>query len=106
MTTISAEFNKKVATLYIKNREKLETLDTNTIESFATEILEIINKEKKKSDSLHDLELLKYNMGLLKTYSYKLKQYPPETDEYDFTQNDCKNLVDSTKKWLTLERLI
>ena len=106
MTTLSAEFKKKVADFYLKNREKLETLDSNTMESFATELLEIINKEKKKSDALHDLELLEHNMGLLKTYASKLKQYTPETDEYDFTQNDCKNLVDSTKKWLTLEGLI
>ena len=106
MTTLSAEFKKKVADLYLKNREKLEKQDPANFESFASEILEIINNEKKTSDALHDLEILEHNMGLLKTYSSKLKQYTPETDEYDFTQNDCKNLVDSTKRWLNLEGLI
>ena len=106
MTSLSIEFKKKVADAYIKNREKLEKLNANTMESFATQILEIINKEKKKSDALHDLGILEQNMQLLKNYSSKLKDYKPDTDEYDFTQNDCKNVVDSTKKWLTLEGLI
>ena len=106
MTILSAEFKAKIADIYIKNREKMEKLDPHTMESFSSEILEVINKEKKKSDAVHDLELLEYNMGLLRTYSSNLKHYTPETDEYDFTQNDCKNLVDSTKKWLTLEELI
>lgn len=97
------DFKRKVADIYIEQRTKLEKLDPTTMESFATEILEIINKEKKKSDALHDLEILEDNMGLLKNYSVALKQYAPETDEYDFTLNDCKNLINSTKKWLTLE---
>jgi len=106
LSTLSAEFKKKVANLYLKNREKLENLDPTNMESFASEILETINNEKKTSDALHDLEILEHNIGLLKTYSSKLKQYTPKTDEYDFTQNYCKNLVDSTKRWLTLEGLI
>jgi len=97
------DFKRKVADIYLEQRTKLEKLDPTTMESFATEILEIINKEKKKSDALHDLEILEDNMGLLKNYSVALKQYAPETDEYDFTLNDCKNLINSTKKWLTLE---
>ena len=100
------DFKRKVADIYLEQRTKLEKLDPTTMESFATEILEIINKEKKKSDALHDLEILEDNMGLLKNYSVALKQYAPETDEYDFTLNDCKNLIKSTKKWLTLEGLI
>lgn len=106
MTTLSAEFKKKVADLYIENREKLEKYDPGAMEDFATELLKMVNEEKKKSNALHDLELLEYNMGLLKNYSVALKGYESETDEYDFTRNDCKNLVDSTKKWLKLERLI
>ena len=103
MSTLSMDFKRKVADIYLEQRTKLEKLDPTTMESFATEILEIINKEKKKSDALHDLEILEDNMGLLKNYSVALKQYAPETDEYDFTLNDCKNLINSTKKWLTLE---
>ena len=106
MSTLSMDFKRKVADIYLEQRTKLEKLDPTTMESFATEILEIINKEKKKSDALHDLEILEDNMGLLKNYSVALKQYAPETDEYDFTLNDCKNLIKSTKKWLTLEGLI
>ncbi|PVX26791.1 MAG: hypothetical protein CW691_00315 [Candidatus Bathyarchaeum sp.] len=106
MTTLSVEFKRKAANMYIQNREKLEKLEPNTMEHFASKILEIIDTEKKKSDALHDLEVLEYNMELLKNYASKLKQYEPETDEYDFTQNDCTNMVDSTKKWLTLEGLI
>ena len=45
-------------------------------------------------------------MRLLQGHSSKLKEYEPETDEYDFTNNDCKNLLASTKKWLELEELI
>ena len=106
MAALSMDFKRKVADIYLEQRTKLEKLDPTTMESFATEILEIINKEKKKSDALHDLEILEYNMRLLKNYSAGLKQYAPETDEYDFTLNDCKNLINSTKKWLTLEGLI
>ncbi len=106
MTTLSAEFKRKVATLYLENREKLENLDPAAMDDFATELLKMVDEEKKKSDALHDLEILEYNMGLLKNYSVALKGYEPETDEYDFTRNDCKNMVDSTKKWLKLEGLI
>ena len=106
MGNLSVDFKRKVADLYIDNREKLEKLEATTMESFATKILEMINIEKSKKNALHDLEILDYNMGLLKNYSTALKGYEPETDEYDFTQNDCKNLIDSTKKWLKLEGLI
>ena len=106
MTTLSADFTRKVADLYIQKRNSLEKLDPTKMETFATETLDIINKEKKKSDALHDLKILDYNMGLLKHYSVAFKKYEPETDEYDFTQNDCKNVIYSTKRWLKLEGLI
>lgn len=106
MTTLSAEFKRKIADLYLKNRGKLKTLDPVTMDYFATELLKMIVDQKKKSNALHDLEVLEYNMGLLKNYSGALKGYEPETDEYDFTSNDCKNLIDSTKKWLKLEGLV
>lgn len=106
MGNLSVDFKRKVADLYIDNREKLEKLEAIAMESFATKIIEMIDIEKTKTNALHDLEILDYNMGLLKNYSTALKGYEPETDEYDFTQNDCKNLIDSTKKWLKLEGLI
>ena len=106
MGTLSMDFKRKVAEIYLEKRAQLEKLDPNAMESFAIEILETINKEKTKSDAFHDLEILDYNMKLLKNYSAALKQYEPETDEYDFTQNDCKNVINSTKRWLKLEGLL
>lgn len=106
MTTLSTEFKRKVADLYLGNKERLENFDPVAMEDFATKLLKMVNEKKKKSEALHDLEILEYNMGLLKNYSVALKEYKPETDEYDFTKNDCKNLIDSTKKWLKLEGLI
>lgn len=106
MTALSEEFMKKVAELYVTNRAKLEKLEPPTMESFATKVLELIKKEKKHASSLHDLQILEYNMLNLKNYSAALDMYSPDTDEYDFTQNDCKNLINSTKKWLTLEKQI
>ena len=76
------------------------------MESFAGKVLELIKKEKKHASSLHDLQILEYNMANLKNYAAALDTYKPDTDEYDFTKNDCKNLIDSTKKWLTLEKQI
>jgi hypothetical protein len=106
MTTLSEDFKRTVADLFSKNIKDLDNYDPQTMESFATNVLKTINKEKKKSSALHDLEILEYNMSILKTYASKLKEYKPDTDEYDFTRNDCKNLVDSTKKWLNLEGLL
>ncbi|MDG6223111.1 MAG: hypothetical protein IAX21_01985 [Candidatus Bathyarchaeota archaeon] len=106
MTTLSEEFMKKVAELYQNNRTKLENLDESALEKFASKILELIKKEKKQSSALHDLQILEYNMGKLKNYAEALATYKPDTDEYDFTKNDCKNIVDATKKWLTLENKI
>jgi hypothetical protein len=106
LTTLSAEFKKKIADMYSKNRDKLEALEPKSMQFFSSRILELITQEKKKSDAIHDLEILEYNMGLLKNYSSSLNHYEPETDDYDFTRIDCKKLVDSTKKWLTLEKLI
>lgn len=104
MTSLSEEFMKKVAELYKTKRTKLENLDPQTMEKFADKVLELTHKEKKHSSALHDLQILEYNMGNLKNYSVALGEYKEDTDEYDFTQNDCKNLIDSTKKWLTLEK--
>lgn len=106
MTILSDKFKNQVADLYLGNKNKLEEYDPVTMESFASELLGMIHIEKKKSEALHDLEILEYNMKLLQSYTFKLKEYKPDTDEYDFTINDCKNTIDSTKKWLKLEGLI
>ena len=106
MGLLSLEFKKRVSEIYQKNITELEKLDPTKMETFAIEIIENIDNEKKKSEAIHDLEILEYNMKLLKKYSAALKKYAQDTDEYDFTQNDCKNLVDSTKRWLKLERLL
>jgi hypothetical protein len=106
MTTLSDKFIRKVADLYIKKRAKLEQYDPESMETFASQLLEMIVEEKEESKNLHDLQLLEYNMKMLQSYALKLKEYELDTDEYDFTHNDCKNLVDSTKKWLKMERLI
>ena len=97
---------KKVAELYTKKQDKLESLDAPAMESFANKVLDLITKEKRHASSLHDLQILEYNMAKLKNYAAALDTYKPDTDEYDFTKNDCKNLIDSTKKWLTLEKQI
>jgi len=106
MTTLSDEFKRKVADLYLKKQTRLEEYNPEIMESFASELLEMVNEEKNRSKALHDLEVLEYNMKILRSYASKLKEYNPDTDEYDFTRNDCKTTVDSTKKWLKLEGLI
>ena len=106
MAALPIEFKRKVADLYLEKRIKLEELDTNTMESFASEILDMIGKEKEQSLARHDLEVLESSMRILKNQAVKLKGFEPETDAYDFTLNDCKNILNSTKKWLKLEGLI
>jgi len=44
-------------------------------------------------------------MKHLKKDSEELKKWKPGTDDYEFAANDCKNLVNSTKKWLKMENL-
>jgi hypothetical protein len=105
MTTLSNEFKREVADLYLKKIAKLEQYDPESMETFASQLLEMIAEEKEESKTFHDLEILEYNMKMLQSYASKLKEYEPDTDEYDFTRNDCKNLVDSMKKWLKMERL-
>ncbi len=105
-TTLSDEFKRQVADLYLKKKTKLEKYEPKTMESFASELLGMVGEEKKKSEVHHDLEILEYNMKMLQNYASKLKEYKIDTDEYDFTKNDCKNIIDSAKKWLKLEALI
>lgn len=106
MPTLSMDFKRKVAEIYLKGKIELEKFDPKAMEAFSKKILEMINKEKNNSKALHDLEILGYNMKLLQNYSVALMKYKAGTDEFDFTQNDCKNIIDSTKKWLKLEGLL
>jgi len=106
MATLPIEFKKKIAELYLKNRQRLDEFDPDALESFASEVLEIIDGEKEKAQSSHDLEVLEQSMKHLKQDSTLLKNYKPKTDDYDFTRNDCKNLLNSTKRWLKTEGLI
>jgi len=69
---------KKEWLTFTRKKNKLEKLDPTTMETFA---IETIDKEKEKSDAIHDLEILEYNMKLLNKYSVALKQYTPDTNE-------------------------
>jgi hypothetical protein len=91
---------------YLEGKDKLEKFDISAMENFASKALLLIEEEKRTSNAKHDLEILEYNMNLLKMYATKIQGYEPDTDEYDFALNDCKNLIKSTKKWLELEKLI
>jgi len=108
MATLPKELKKSIADLYLANKQSLDKLDPDMLGSFASEVLEIIRREKEKapSSSSHDLEVLEQSMKHLKQDSALLKNYQPKTDDYDFTQNDCKNLLNSTKRWLKIEGLI
>lgn len=107
MATLSNEFKKKVANLYLQRRQKLEEIDPDALESFASEVLAMIEEETKRvSQPSHDMEVLRQSMTHLKQDSALLKGYQPNTDDYDFTRNDCKNLLNSTKRWLKMEGLI
>ena len=106
MAVLPIEFKRKVADLYLLKRKKLEELDPDTMVSFASKLLQLIQEEKDNILAKHDLEVLASSMKILKNQAAKLKGFEPETDSYDFTLNDCKNLVESTKKWLKLEGLL
>ncbi len=106
MASLPVEFKKRIADLYLTRQQRLEELDPNALELFAYELLQMIAEEKEKTGSSHDLEVLEQSMRHLKKDSALLKNYKPNTDDYDFTRNDCKNLLNSTKRWLKMEELI
>jgi Holliday junction resolvase RusA-like endonuclease len=106
MATLPQEFKKKVADLYLTSSKRLEELDPATLESFTSKVLQLIEQERKGTESSHDLEVLEQSMKHLKHDSAQLKNYKPNTDDYDFTRNDVKNLLNSTKRWLKTEGLI
>jgi hypothetical protein len=106
LAALSIEVKKEIAAKYTENRQKLEELDAEALEVFASEVLEMIENEKKQAEISHDTEVLERSMKHLKNRSVLLKKYEPNTDDYDFTRNDCKNLVTSTRIWLQKDGLI
>ena len=104
MDDIPLELKKKIANVYLKNKKKLEDLKPDTLEVFASELLEMIKKETLPHS--HDLEILKESMKHLKNDSTLLKSSKPDSDDYDFARNDCNNLLTSTRKWLELEGIM
>ncbi len=97
---------REIADLYLKNREKLEAVDAAALESFASKALEIINRTESQAKLSHDVDVLKESMAHLKNDSLKLKKAEPNSDDYDFAHNDCKNLINSVKRWLKTEGLL
>lgn len=106
LAALSIELEKRIADLYTKNRQALEELDPNAMEAFASSVLEIIETEKERAAVSHDTEVLEQSMKHLRNDSALLKNYEPNTDDYDFTRNDCKNLITSTRMWLQMDGLI
>ncbi len=106
MSKLSPELKGKIADLYLKNRDRLDELDPDALQSFASELLEMIGREKERRQSYHDLEVLEISVKHLKDDSARLRSFKPGTDDYDFARNDCRNLMNSTRKWLKLEGLI
>lgn len=106
MDNLSKEFKKRIANLYSKRKQKLDEIDPQALELFASEVLDAIKQEKEKAQSSHDLEVLEQSMKHLKQDSVTLRKLKPNTDDYDFTRNDCKSLINSTKRWLKIEKLI
>jgi len=106
MDNLSVEFKRKIANLYSTKKQKLDEINPQALELFASEVLDAIKHEKEKTQSSHDLEVLEQSMKHLKQDSVALGKLRPNTDDYDFTYNDCKSLINSTKRWLKIEKLI
>jgi len=51
MATLSIEFKRKIADAYLQNRQRLDKLDPNAMESFASELLKLIEREKEQSQA-------------------------------------------------------
>ena len=106
MDDLPIELKREIADLYLMNRKKLEDVDAAASESFASKVLEIIGRVEGQLKFPHDLEVLKQSMEHLKNDSSTLEKLTPGSDDYDFARNDCKNLIYSVERWLTIERLI
>ncbi len=106
MSGVSSDLKRKIAHLYTANENALNQLDPTALTAFALELLKLIRQEKVKAGSSHDLEVLEGSISHLKNDSEKLKASKPGSDDYDFAANDCRKVIDSTKKWLKMEGLI
>jgi hypothetical protein len=106
MDDLPIELKREIADLYLKNRKKLEDVDATASESFALKVLEIIGRVKDQFKFPHDLEVLKQSMEHLKNDCSTLKRLTQGSDDYDFARNDCKSLINSVKRWLTIEGLM
>lgn len=106
MATLPRELKKKVADVYLADKQRLGELDPTALESFASNVLKLIEHERRETGSSHDLEVLEQSMKHLKHDSVQLKNCEPNTDDYDFTRNDLENLLNSTERWLRMEDLI
>jgi hypothetical protein len=104
--SISPELKEKIAILYLEKKDELESLDPARLASFASEALTMIQAERDRTGSTHDLEVLEGSMKHLKRDASTFKNNEPGSDDYDFAKSDCRSLLDSTKMWLRLEGLI
>jgi len=104
--SFSIELKQKIASLFSRESKTLEDLDPAALESFASELLKMIEQEKGEDRFSHDLQVLENSMKHLKKDASILRVSAPGTDEYDFARNDCRGLIESTRKWLELEGLI
>ena len=106
MPGVSFDLKRKIANLYTANENTLNQLDPKALTMFASELLELIRQEQEKAGASHDLEVLEGSIRHLKNDSEKLKKSKPESGDYDFAANDCRKVINSTKKWLKMENLI
>lgn len=104
--SFSSELKQKIASLFKRESKTLEDLDPAALESFASELLKMIEQEKGEDRFSHDLQVLENSMKHLKKDAGILRVSAPGTDNHDFARNDCRGLIESTRKWLELEGLI
>jgi hypothetical protein len=103
---VPTRLKREIADLYLRNSKKLDAVDAEALQSFASKVLEIISRMDSKLQLSHDIEVLKESMTHLKNDSLKLQKSELDSDDYDFAHNDCKNLMNSVKRWLKLEGLL
>ncbi len=106
MDDLPTRLKREIADLYLKNRMKLDAVDAAALELFASTVLEIISRTESTLQISHDLDVLKESMKHLKNDALRLKESKPNSDDYDFAHNDCKNLMNSVKRWLRTEDLL
>ncbi len=96
---------ERLLLLYLESKKQLDDLDPTTLMLFASRALNSIRAEKLKTKASHDLDILEVAMKHLEEDAGRLKSSSFGTDEYDFARNDCKQLMNSTRRWLNEEGL-